>query len=254
MDVHSRIDELRRRVEKDPASIAFASLAEELRKAGDPDEAVRVCRTGLERHPTYLSAHVTLGRALLALERYDEARTEIEYVLHAAPDNLLALKCLNELDAHPREAPSAPVQDGPPGQSPPEPAEPDLGIQSFAEPAKPDLRVQTSPEPPQVEPPAAAFASPDPRPSTSAWGALSGVEGQSGDGRPVADAAPEPAHVETSVAPVPTLDVIAQVEPSSNGGPSAEHPAVAALEDWQARIQADRAARSGGSGPGDRPR
>lgn len=162
MDDHRRLDELRRRVEKDPASIAFASLAEELRKAGHYDEAVQVCRAGLEHHSTYLSARVTLGRALLALQQYGEARTEIEYVLHAAPDNLLALKCMSELEAHPGDAPS--------------------------EPAKPNLHVQTAPEPATVQPPAA-------------------------------EAAP------------------------TNGGPPPEHPAIGELEDWQARIRADRAQR-----------
>lgn len=99
MEDHKRLDELRRRVDKDPASIAFASLAEELRRTGDHDQAVRVCRAGLEHHPTYLSARVTLGRALLELQQYPEARSELEYVIHAAPDNLLALKCMSELQA-----------------------------------------------------------------------------------------------------------------------------------------------------------
>ena len=92
-----RIDELRRRVEKDPASIAFAPLAEELRRTGQQEEAVRLCRAGLEHHPTYLSARLTLGRSLLELQQYPEARVELEYVLNAAPDNLMALKCMSEL-------------------------------------------------------------------------------------------------------------------------------------------------------------
>jgi tetratricopeptide (TPR) repeat protein len=227
------LEELRRRVDKDPASIAFASLAEELRKAGEYDEAVRVCRTGLERHPTYLSARVTLGRALLALQQYGEARTEIEYVLHAAPDNLLALKCMNELqglDGNTAAPAPEPAKAGP--HDAPEPAEPNLRIQSVPEPAQPDLRVQTSPEPPHVEPPVAALASPNP---------------QNGDGGPVADAAPAPAPVEPPVAAAPALEVMAPVEASSNGGPPAEHPAVAALEEWQARLQADRTRRTGDS-------
>jgi hypothetical protein len=40
----------------DPASIAFAQLAEECRRAGHNQEAVDVCRAGLELHPGYLSA------------------------------------------------------------------------------------------------------------------------------------------------------------------------------------------------------
>jgi tetratricopeptide (TPR) repeat protein len=93
-----RIEELRRRIQKDPASIAFAQLAEEHRRAGQFEEAVRVCRTGLAQHPAYLSARITLGRALLEMARYDEAATEFEYVLKAAPDNLTAVRELADIE------------------------------------------------------------------------------------------------------------------------------------------------------------
>jgi Tetratricopeptide repeat len=92
----SRIEDLRRRVQKDPASIAFAQLAEECRRAGDLDEAVSVSRAGLALHPTYLSARVTLGRALLELNQLSEAQTELQYVLRSAPENLAALRALAE--------------------------------------------------------------------------------------------------------------------------------------------------------------
>ena len=92
-----RIEELRRRVQKDPASIAFAQLAEEHRRAGDYEEAARVCRSGLERHPTYLSARVTLGRALIELGHYDSAEAELQYVLRSAPENLAAIRGLGEI-------------------------------------------------------------------------------------------------------------------------------------------------------------
>jgi tetratricopeptide (TPR) repeat protein len=92
-----RIEELKRRVQKDPASIAFAQLAEEYRRAGEHEEAVRVCRAGLAKHPSYLSARVTLGRALIELQQYDEAHTELEYVLRSAPENLAAIRGLAEI-------------------------------------------------------------------------------------------------------------------------------------------------------------
>jgi tetratricopeptide (TPR) repeat protein len=92
-----RIDELRRRVQKDPASLAFAQLAEELRRAGELQDAIRVCRTGLAQHPEYLSARVTLGRALLASEQLDAAFTELSTALAAAPENLAALRGLAEI-------------------------------------------------------------------------------------------------------------------------------------------------------------
>ena len=102
--VNTRIEELRRRIQKDPASIAFAQLAEEHRRAGQFDEAVRVCRAGLAQHPAYLSARITLGRALLEMSRYDEAVAEFEYVLKAAPDNLTAVRELADIQQRRREA------------------------------------------------------------------------------------------------------------------------------------------------------
>src|SRR3954468_13210324 len=92
-----RIEDLRRRVQKDPASIAFAQLAEECRRAGNHQEAVDVCRTGLELHPGYLSARVTLGRALIELNDLDTALGELEHVLKSAPENLAAIRGLAEI-------------------------------------------------------------------------------------------------------------------------------------------------------------
>lgn len=92
-----RIAELRRRVHADPASIAFAQLAEEYRRAGQYDEAVKYCRSGLARHPGYLSARVTLGRALVELGLLDEAANEFALVLDTAPDNLAAIRGLAEI-------------------------------------------------------------------------------------------------------------------------------------------------------------
>jgi tetratricopeptide (TPR) repeat protein len=96
MPEQSRIEDLRRRVETDPASIAFAQLAEEYRRAGQLEEAVATCRTGLSTHPQYASARVTLGRALLSLGRLDEAAAELRTVLAAAPDHLAAVRALAE--------------------------------------------------------------------------------------------------------------------------------------------------------------
>jgi tetratricopeptide (TPR) repeat protein len=131
MSENRRIDELRRRVDKDPSSIAFAQLAEEYRRMGEYVEAVKICRDGLERHPGYLSAQVTLGRALVELKNFDEARAELEAVLKVAPDNLAAIRALADIHQQtgeiaetvkpvpvPREAPvatpappTAPVKD-----------------------------------------------------------------------------------------------------------------------------------------------
>jgi tetratricopeptide (TPR) repeat protein len=95
----ARIEELRRRVRRDAASIAFAQLAEEHRRAGEFEEAVRICRAGLAQHPGYLSARVTLARALIELGQLEEAAADLERVLQAAPDNLAALRAFEDIAA-----------------------------------------------------------------------------------------------------------------------------------------------------------
>ncbi len=102
-----RILELRRRVQADPTSIAFAQLAEECRRAGSPDEAIGICRAGLAHHPGYLSARVTLGRALIEVGRLDDAATALTTVVEAAPTNLPAIRGLAEIHQQRGEMPQA---------------------------------------------------------------------------------------------------------------------------------------------------
>ena len=96
MASNPRIDDLRKRIDKDPGSRLFAQLAEELRKDGELEEAIRVSREGLHKHPAYPSARMTLGRALLDTGDVAAARTEFELVLKGAPDNILASRFLGE--------------------------------------------------------------------------------------------------------------------------------------------------------------
>jgi tetratricopeptide (TPR) repeat protein len=91
-----RIEELRKRLEKEPASRLFAQLAEELRKEGELEDAIRVSREGLQKHPNYPSARMTLGRALLDSGDSSGAAVEFDAVLKAAPDNILASRFLAE--------------------------------------------------------------------------------------------------------------------------------------------------------------
>jgi tetratricopeptide (TPR) repeat protein len=92
-----RIEDLRLRVERDPASVAFAQLAEEYRRVGRYRDAIETARAGLARHPAYISARVTLGRALVGLGELDQAERELALVLRTAPENLAALRGLGEV-------------------------------------------------------------------------------------------------------------------------------------------------------------
>ena len=103
----ARIEALKKRLQKDPGSIAFAQLAEEYRRAGRFHESIEVCRAGLARHPGYLSARVTLGRALLEVGDVDSAKRELSEVLRVAPDNLSAIRGIAEVHRKRGEVPEA---------------------------------------------------------------------------------------------------------------------------------------------------
>ena len=64
---------------------------------GQFQEAADICRAGLATHHGYLSARVTLGRALIELNQPDEAQVEFELVLKSAPENLAAIRGLAEI-------------------------------------------------------------------------------------------------------------------------------------------------------------
>ncbi len=265
-----RIEELRRRVQKDPTSIAFAQLAEEYRRVGSYEEAVDVCRAGLARHPTYLSARVTLGRALMELERYDEAQTELEVVLDLAPDNLAAIRALAEihqrrgevggtpqkytaaLDLPLNEAPPAPPVEGdepvveithatrgsedPPLRvveaDLPASAEATAGEQVGPERiAEPEVHVRLEP-PALVDPPLVAA----PR-SLEALDALDAL---------TLDLPPAPDFSSWTLDTAWSLPSRPDVAPQGAGGPPARpaaDPAIDELQQWLAAIVSDRANR-----------
>lgn len=102
-----RLEELKRRVQRDPASISFAALAEEYRRLGMFAETIDACRAGLQRHPSYISARVTLGRALIEVGEFDEASSELEQVLRSAPENLAAIRALADIHRRRSEVPDA---------------------------------------------------------------------------------------------------------------------------------------------------
>ena len=103
----TRIEELRRRVQRDPASVSFAALAEEYRRFGRFVDAIETCRNGLQRHPSYMSARVTLGRALIEMGEFDAASAELEQVLRVAPENLAAIRALADIHRRRGEIPDS---------------------------------------------------------------------------------------------------------------------------------------------------
>lgn len=91
---NAKIEELRFRLKTDPKSRLFYPLAEELRKAGQFDEAEQVLRNGLTVHTTYLSAWVSLGRVLRDQKKDAEAVDVLSKALTLDPGNVVAARIL----------------------------------------------------------------------------------------------------------------------------------------------------------------
>ncbi|MEO6258727.1 MAG: tetratricopeptide repeat protein [Thermoanaerobaculia bacterium] len=91
-----KIEELRFRIKTDPKSRLFYPLAEELRKISQWDESERVLRAGLEHHPTYLSAWVSLGRVLRDQHQDAGAIEAFKKALQLDPGNVVAARLLGD--------------------------------------------------------------------------------------------------------------------------------------------------------------
>ncbi len=95
----ARIRDLERRMAAMPGSRIFVGLAEEYRRAGRFADALATLRTGLEAHPTYLSARIAVARLYQEMGRDDEAIDAFGRVLATDRENLVAAKALGELHA-----------------------------------------------------------------------------------------------------------------------------------------------------------
>lgn len=78
----------------DPKSRIFAPLAEAYRKIGLIDEAIEICREGLQHHPTFVGGKVALSRALFEKKRHKDVRDLLRTVIDEIPDNLMAQRLL----------------------------------------------------------------------------------------------------------------------------------------------------------------
>lgn len=74
--------------------ILFAHFASNLLKAGEIDEAIKICEQGLKKFPTYAQAHYILARCYIRKKLNDEARAELERVLRYEPNHIKAIRDL----------------------------------------------------------------------------------------------------------------------------------------------------------------
>ncbi|HJR66728.1 MAG TPA: tetratricopeptide repeat protein [Gemmatimonadaceae bacterium] len=90
------IEDLLRQYAENPRRV-FARLANELRKSGDYDRAIEICRGQIPQQPGYISGHIVLGQSLYDSGRLEEARQTFEAALNLDPENLIALRHLGDI-------------------------------------------------------------------------------------------------------------------------------------------------------------
>jgi len=91
-----RLEQLRFQLREDPSSRLFFQLGELLRKEGRLEEAVGVLEEGLEEHPRYVAAWVSLGRARLTQGEHEQAQEALEHALELDPENGVAARAVGE--------------------------------------------------------------------------------------------------------------------------------------------------------------
>ncbi len=91
-----RLEQFRFELREDPSSRIFFKLGEHLRREGELQEAIAVLGNGLEQHPKYVAAWVSLGRALLDAGSGRQAADALGRALALDPENAVASRHAGE--------------------------------------------------------------------------------------------------------------------------------------------------------------
>ena len=91
-----RLEQFRFELREDPSSRIFFKLGEHLRREGELQEAIAVLGNGLEQHPKYVAAWVSLGRALLDAGSGRQAADALSRALALDPENAVASRFAGE--------------------------------------------------------------------------------------------------------------------------------------------------------------
>jgi len=95
--ITAEIEELKKKLSQNPDSLIFVPLADAYRRSGMLDDAVEVCSKGLEKHPSYTSARVVLGRIYLEKDMLNEASEELKKVESVDSDNIMVHSMLGNI-------------------------------------------------------------------------------------------------------------------------------------------------------------
>jgi len=97
MSLQEEIRELEKRFAQAPDSRLFLPLADALRRAGELERAIRLCREGLQRYGDFTSARVLLAECLAAMGELDQAERVFEELVELDSGNRMALNSLAEV-------------------------------------------------------------------------------------------------------------------------------------------------------------
>lgn len=90
------IQQYEKNLGKDPNSKVFAALADAYREQGRVEEAEKMARDGVRRHPNYVGGYIALARIFLGSQRPDEAEDCLKKAIQLSPENLLAYQLLGQ--------------------------------------------------------------------------------------------------------------------------------------------------------------
>ncbi len=93
----TRLEELKRLLQRDPTSRQFLALAEEYRRHGKYRDAVITLERGLAMHQTSVAGHVALGKTYQQLDRLEDAIRSFTNALRIDRENLVAIRQLAEV-------------------------------------------------------------------------------------------------------------------------------------------------------------
>lgn len=93
----SRLEELKRLLQRDPTSRQFLALAEEYRRHGKYRDAVITLERGLAMHANSVAGHVALGKTYQQLDRLEDAIRAFTNALRIDRENLVAIRQLAEV-------------------------------------------------------------------------------------------------------------------------------------------------------------
>lgn len=86
-----------RQWQDDPQSIVFVSIVEYFLVYGMIDEALKVCREGLKKHPSLVTGRLAMAKIHMKFGNWEEAEEEILFALSIAPMNVSAKGLLDEV-------------------------------------------------------------------------------------------------------------------------------------------------------------